>query len=798
MLRPRWHKVLRDLWGNKTRTILVVLSIAIGVFAIGMIIGTQVILQDDMNSSYLATDPANAILYTNAFDQELVYGVRSMPQVHEAEGRRSLSLRLQVGPDQWRDMNVDVIDDFDNIRLNRVTSEGGAWPPPDKTLLLERASLTLANAGVGDTVTVETADGKIAQMTVSGLAHDMNKPPAQFVGTPYAYITMDTLEWLGFGRYFNELHIQVEGDRLNENHIQEVANLVEEKAQKNGQNVYWIWIPEPGKHVANEAVQPMLLILGVLGFLSLFASSFLVINIINGLLAQHTTQIGIMKAIGARKGQIVQMYLVTVIIFGFLSLLVAVPLGALAAYGLTSYLAYLVNFDLQGFRIPLEAIVVEMAVGILVPLLAASYPVIHGAGITVREALSEYGLGQGHFGSNVLDRSLNWFTSKALSLSRPMRISLRNTIRRKARLIFTLFTLTLGGAIFVGILSVHASLLTTLDDALSYFAYDVGLNFSREYRIEVLQREAQKVEGVVEADSWIGNTARRIRPDGEEGPNLNILGTQAETNLINPTLVDGRWLLPTDTNAVVINTLVLKDEPDLKVGDTVTLKIEGQERDWEVVGIVQGVMTGAIAYANREYLARELNFVGKSSGLQVIAVDKSAAAQADLARRLQDHFERVGFQVQGTETTADLRQNIEFQFNIIVVFLAVMAVLIALVGGLGLTGTMSINVLERTREIGVMRAVGASDGAVVRIVLVEGIFVGLLSWAFGILAAYPIGKLLSDTVGLAFMEAPLNYTFAWGGALGWLTAVLLIATLASILPAWNASRLSVRETLAYE
>jgi len=786
------------LWGNKIRTILVVLSIAIGVFAIGMIIGTQVILQEDMNSSYLATDPANAILYPSGFDQELVYGVRSMPEVREAEGRRSITLRLQVGPDQWRDMNVDVIDDFEDIRLNRVTSEGGAWPPPDKTLLLERASLPLANAGLGDTVTVETAVGKVVEMTVSGLAHDMNKPPAQFVGMPYAYITMDTLEWLGFDRYFNELHIQVAGDTLDKAHIQEVADLVEQKVQKNGQNVYWIWIPEPGKHVANEAVQPMLIILGVLGFLSLFASSFLVINIINGLLAQHTTQIGIMKAVGARKGQIVQMYLVTVVIFGLLSLLVAVPLGALAAYGLTSYLAFLVNFDLQGFRVPMEAIVVEVAVGILVPLLAASYPVIHGAGITVREALSEYGLGQGHFGSSVLDRLLNWFTSRVLSLSRPMRISLRNTIRRKARLLFTLFTLTLGGAIFIGILSVHSSLLATLDDALSYFAYDVSVNFGRDYRIEVLQREAQKVEGVVEADSWIGNTARRIRPNGDEGPNLNILGTQAETNLINPTLVDGRWLLPTDTNAVVLNTLVLKDEPDLHVGDTVTLKIEGEEKEWEVVGIVQGVMTGAIAYANRDYLARELNFVGRAAGIQTIAADKSAAAQAELAKRLQDHFEKLGYQVSGTETVADLRQNIEFQFNIIVVFLAVMAVLIALVGGLGLMGTMSINVMERTREIGVMRAVGASDGAVMRIVLVEGVFVGLLSWVLGSLAAYPIGKLLSDAVGIAFMETPLTYSFAWNGALGWLVAVLVIAALASILPAWNASRLSVRETLAYE
>jgi putative ABC transport system permease protein len=165
---------------------------------------------------------------------------------------------------------------------------------------------------------------------------------------------------------------------------------------------------------------------------------------------------------------------------------------------------------------------------------------------------------------------------------------------------------------------------------------------------------------------------------------------------------------------------------------------------------------------------------------------------------LRDHFETAGFQVGTTNTTGEIRTNVEFQFNLLVFFLGVMALLIAAVGGLGLTGTMSINVLERTREIGVMRALGASDGSVLRIVLVEGVFVGVLSWALGALLAYPVGLLLSNMVGNAFLQIPLTYVFALGGAIGWLAAVVGIAALASLLPAWNASRLSVRQTLAYE
>jgi len=797
MLRPRWHKVIRDLWGNKVRTILVVLSIAVGVFAIGMIMGTQIMMDKDLTDGYMARNPANALLYPGAFEEDLLYGIRRMDQVTEVDARRGETMRVQVGPDEWKPLNVEAIADFEDMKLNVLAPAGGAWPPPKKTILLERDSLYMTNAEVGDTITVETADGKIKELVISGLTHDMNKPPAAFMGSPFAYMSMDTLEWLGFEPYFSELQVQVEGDRYDEAHIREVADLVENKMEKAGLNVYWTWIPEPGKHPANEAVQPMFIILSVMGVLSLFASCFLVINIINGLLTQHTQQIGIMKAVGATRGQIVQMYMVTVLLFGILSLFVAIPLGALAAYGLTSYMADLINFDILGFRIPPQVLVVEIAIGILVPLLAASYPVFKGSSITVREALSDMGMGQGHFGSSRMDRGLNWFTKK-MSFSRPMRISFRNTIRRKARLLFTLITLTLGGAIFIGIMSVQSSLLATMDDALDYFAYEVSINFDRSYRIEVLERAAMSVEGVASADSWVENTARRIRPTGEEGPNVSVLGTIADTEIIKPTMINGRWLQPDDTNAVVLNTIYLKDEPDIQVGDMVTLDIEGKEREWEVVGIVKGVMTGSIAYVNRPFLARELNFVDKTGGLQIVATNSSPAAQKALALRLKEHFEAAGYQVGGTETIADIREAIEYQFNIIVIFLAVMAVLIALVGGLGLTGTMSINVMERTREIGVMRAVGASDGSVMRIVLVEGVFVGLISWVLGALMAYPIGKLLSDAVGIAFMESPLTYSFSTNGAIGWLFAVLVIATVASLLPAWNASRLSVRETLAYE
>jgi putative ABC transport system permease protein len=810
MLSPRWRKILRDLWHNKIRTFIVVLSIAVGVFAVGMIVSTQIVLTQDMDSSYSATNPASAFLYPEPFDDELVETVRRMDGVRDAEGRLDwLTVRLKVGPDEWRNLAIDVIGDYDDMRLNTVRPVSGAWPPPKKGILIERQSLPFTGAQVGDVLEVETEDGKMRQLRIAGLVHDMDNPPAPFVGHPFGYITFETLEWLGYSRHYDQLQILVAENETDKEHIRAIADQVEEKIEKSGRTVYWTWIPEPGEHPANESVQPLLIILGVLGVLSLLLSGFLVINTIGALMTQQIRQIGIMKTVGARTSQIMGMYLGAVLAFGLLSLIVAVPFGALAAYAMTKYLAYLVNFDLTGFRIPPQALALEVAVGLIVPLLAALYPILAGARITVHEALSTYGLGKGLFGGSLIDRLVEGVTTAIRAMSRPIRVSLRNTFRRKGRLLLTLSTLTLGGAIFIAVLSVHASMLTTLEDALTYWNYEIEVRFANPHRIAAIEREAMSVSGVADAESWNGNTARRLRPDGHEGPNIYVLGAPADTNLIQPTILEGRWLLPEDTNAIVLNSEVIKEESDVQVGDEVLLTIEGREGVWLVVGIVQGIMTGRIAYANQPYFAQVIRDVGRSGGVQIVAAPPQAASgngtskhdpafQSELAKRIKAHFDSRGMQVRSTETTASIRENVEYQFGIIVIFLAIMAVLIAVVGGLGLMGTMSINVLERTREIGVMRAVGASDGSVIKVFLVEGVFIGLLSWLVGAILALPAGKLLSNAVGVAFLEEPLNYTFSKQGTLLWLAIVVILAALASTLPAWNASRLSVREVLAYE
>ncbi|HEX6384089.1 MAG TPA: FtsX-like permease family protein [Anaerolineae bacterium] len=801
-VRLRWLKVWRDLWSNKTRTILVILSITVGVATVGMVMGSQIIVNRDLPDAYAAVNPASATIFAiSTFDEAMVEAIEDMPEVAEAEGRRFVSIRFQSKSGEWRNMQLFAIADYEAIEINKVAPESGAWPPPEQTLLIERASFTpalgLAEFEVGDTLIIEPPDGKQRQIQISGTAHDLSQLPAFINGAGYGYINYDTLEWLGEPRDFNQLLFVVEENRLDYDHVKAVGNLVQDRLERSGVAVIFTLAFPPGEHPAQNFLDVLSYVLGAMGLLSLLLSGFLIINTLAAIMTQQVRQIGIMKAIGARTPQITAMYLAMVLLFGALALIIAVPLAALGARGLAGLFAGLLNFDIGGFALEPQVVLVQAVIALSAPVLAAVFPIRRGVGVTVREAISEQGLGKGQFGTHLIDHFIVGLR-RIIPMERPAQISLRNTFRRKTRLALTLITLSLASAIFIAIFSVRASLQQTLDDALHYFDYDVLVQFSRPYRVERIQRAAEGVPGIEAVETWGFANARRVRPDGSESDSIIVYAPTADSTMLNPVIIEGRWLRPDDTNAVVVNTDILRNDSDIEVGETITLKMEGSEEVWVVVGIVRGVLTGPNAFVNYDYYGRVVNAVDRGQLAIVATTREDANFQTEVGRALEEHYRDSGFRVEVMQTIAQVRSIITSIFNFIVLFLLFMAVLLGIVGGLGLMGTMSINVIERTREIGVMRAIGASDGAVLRIILLEGVVIGLLSWLIGGLVAIPASRLLAEAVGYTLLQASPSYVFSSGGAIMWLVIVLLLAALASFLPARSASRLTVWEVLSYE
>jgi putative ABC transport system permease protein len=184
--------------------------------------------------------------------------------------------------------------------------------------------------------------------------------------------------------------------------------------------------------------------------------------------------------------------------------------------------------------------------------------------------------------------------------------------------------------------------------------------------------------------------------------------------------------------------------------------------------------------------------------VRVLTEQHDRATQTRIRDELQSFYEAQGIGISMSRLGAEFVDDTTAQTDVLVYFMLGMAIMIAIVGGLGLMGTMSINVLERTREIGVMRAIGASNTDIQGIVIVEGLLVGLLGWAVSILLAIPMTVILCFGVGTAIFTSPLPAVYGMNGIIAWLIFTLLLATIASSLPARRASRLTVRDTLAYE
>ena len=803
MLRPRFHKVLSDLWDNKIRSLLVIASIAVGLIALGMIASMYVILTEDMSTGYAAVNPANIEISLNSFDQGLVDHIKHIPGVRQVEGIRSFTARVNTGPDEWSSVDITAIDNFDEHEINQVELEQGVWPPKDKEIVFDRYKFPEIGVQVSDLVEIKNSSGKIRQMRLVGVVHDQTIGASRsgggfFLAPIQGYITADTLEWLEQPPTFNRLLVTVQEDPNDLEHLREMSKQITKEIENNGYTVNSTAERASNNHPNSVYVQAISSVLFLLGLMVVFLSAFLITNTLSALLNQQVHQVGVMKTIGGRRSQIVGIYMLLIFIFGLVAFLISVPLSGRGAYTLVENLAFAINMDLQGFRyIPL-AIFLQFVIALIVPQLAGFVPILQGTRVSAVAALSGYSQPNLSQRKHWIDRLLE----SIRGLSRPQLISLRNTFRRKWRLLLTLITLTLGGAVFIATFNVQGSLDKYIGRIGKYFLADVNLTLDGNYRIAEIQSLLSNVPGVGQVEGWASARSELVMPDGSVGESISLLAPPAGSKLIEPILLGGRWLVPGDENTIAVSERFKEVFPDLKPGDTVRLKINGDEIDFNVVGLFQlsGRNGGFLAYTTFETLSRLTHQPNRASLYRIMGdhANLTSQEQADLGRRIENYLESKNIVVAEVQEGSSLTATASNGLNILTGFLLVMASLTALVGSIGLTGTMSMNVLERTREIGIMRAIGASDRAIISLVMIEGLLIGMISWFLGVLLAFPISTLLSNAINLALFGAPSAFTFTVTGLLVWLGVVLMLSVFASIIPARNAASLTIREVLSYE
>ena len=796
-----WQKVWYDLWGNKVRTLLAVLSIAAGVFAIGAIFGMDDQLLSTMDASHQVVFPSHISVYlANRIDRDTALYLRKIPGVEDIEVVNSVTVRYKIHPeDEWQRGSLVMRDDYEDQTYDVVQLKEGEWPKAD-TIGIERLSSQYYGIDIGDTVIFELEKTDRA-LPIGGKIRHPFVPPPQFGGDATFFVDAQGLERFGVPNgQFSQLLVQVQPYSLEL--AKQVATEIKDQLAKQNVGVAVTFYQDPEEHWGRMFVEGINVVLQILAVVSLFTSVILVLNTLTALITQQTSQIGVLKAIGGTTDTVIKVYLAGVLVYGVLALLISLPLGALTAFGVTQWFLNLFNIDYETFQFSNQATILQAIAAIAAPLIAALWPVLKGATTTVREAIASYGLGS-DFGSSRLDRAVERIGRRFLPTH--YAVALGNMFRRKERLALTQLVLVTAGTMFLAVMSLSSSVTFTVNNEFKRRGYDAALYFEDTERIDQAVALAQSLDGVEKAEVWFTHSASVLREGQqteEAGLGAQINGVPIDTDMYRPLIVAGRWLQPGDGRAIVIGKETA-DDNGIKLGDVVTLDLaELGDSDWQVVGLYQVIFGGGFAtdsiYAPQEAVFSATKKYNQGGQLFVRTRSHSQGYVEAATAQLKDLYKERNVDVFYSQTIYDDQQAADSQFGIVINMLLALAVIMALVGGIGLMGSLSISVVERTREIGVMRAIGARTGTMMAMFVMEGVLQGLMSWALAVPISFGLGKPMANVLGQAVFDANLDYRYSLESVIVWLAVILVISILASILPARNATVVSVRESLAYE
>ena len=767
---------------------------AVGVMAVGMILSSNRLIGRQLTLARENDRLAHGILIlTGTVGEDTFQTLEQVPGVDRVDGWVEASLRWRPSPDsEWKDATLTAVADYNQQVMNLLDLKSGQWPESQSVSVEASHAAPYNVPAVGSPIYFKV-NNRPKAIVLAGTLRDPFQAPPPFAQNVSFYVSRQTMERLAGFSDFNRIRFTVTGTTKAD--VETVAALLEKKIEKAGVGVAFKQLYAPGEHPFQQTLDGFGLVLVFMAVASLFLSVFLVVNTINAIIAQQIPQIGMMKTVGAISPEIASLYLSGIIIYGALSLVLAVPLGALGGDLLGRGLLTSLNIPVSDFEILPSAFLVQIGAGLLTPLLAALWPVLQGAGISVREAIATYGLGRGQYGHGWMDKLLGNLHGLPSTVS----LSLRNTFRRMGRVALTELTLVAAGAIFMMIMATSSSFNSTLDEFWKGFGFDVLFGFAQPQLISEIEPIIESRPNVKFAEMWLWESGK-IHKLGVEDvikeKKIDLRAVPVDTQLYKPQLVAGRMLDPQDSHALVIDQKLAK-ELEVGVGDQVVIELTGAGKStWTIVGLALDII-GNTGYVNLPILAAELGQVGRASVAEVKTIDSTLAGQTAVMQDLRAYFEARGVGVGFTLVEREFRQQQDAAFSIITNVLQVMTVLMALVGSLGLSGTLSINVFERRREIGVMRAVGASSLDVALVFMGEGLLLGVASWALAVPLSYVGGKFFVDALGGVF-SLPFVYRYPVDAALTWLGVIIVLSILASWLPSRRATQISVRESLAYE
>lgn len=804
-MNTRLVKAWKDLWERKSRTLLTLVGLVIGMWGIATVTIAWVVLSNDLSENFDRTLPPDLIVRTESGNTWTPNGISG---ITAWDNRPLLAARIEAAPNFYIPLNLYVVEDFGQLEVARFFPEDDAFPPGDGDMLIERSGGIIlkimaaqvsapsaaedrhrvvipADDGKPDSLNVQLPGGKTVRTTITGTVFDPGLAPSSQERIIYGYITRATAEaWLDAVPQRFVVRSEYPPGPGHDALIDEILN----SAADAGAKITSIQDLNPPGHPHQFQMDSILWLLGGLGLLAFGMGAVLVVNLVNAILGNQIRQIGSLKAMGATGAQVARGYLLSQLILGLAAGLVAMPFATKSAYFVCRIISAMLNFDILTTSVSPAVYAGLIVIAGLAPVLAAWIPVRRWSGVAIRDAMEHHGNRARQFSPSGLDH-----------IRLPLSISagIRNALRRPGRFILSAATIAMGALVFLMAMNMRSSIVNTADIEESTILYDVSINFEETARLEQIDWML-RFPVVTDLELW---PATRVQPRDEvqaDETGISIVGVPADTWAIRPNLVEGQWLSNDEPMGVVATHRLMNEFPGLRVGDTWTLSLAGRDVDLKLVGVEKRFGPGYLKMPLSGYLAMTGDTPGTGRVAMLKLTEEEARNPADFVQLLEAHYGPGLPVVQQISTSRMASRIIRNHLDVIVAMLGFLAAIILVISGLGLASGISTSVVERTRELGVLRALGAKPGIIYRLLSVETLVVAISGFVLALLFADPLSRKLEFYLGSGIVEYPFDHEFSLAGLAICLVVVVLTSLLATVGPARMVTRRPVRDAISYE
>lgn len=874
------HKILRDLWIYRLRTGLSIFAICVGLVVFGGIATALDLLTDTYEQVFRLSNPAQVMMQISDFELGLLRRVSDVDGLITADARYVISnTRVAISPDEWLSLELHASDDYSTVSLHRIFAEPGlrGYAPEQGTIWLDRSILKRNKLSEGDLITIQTADGALHSLQISGFVNDIIAFPSNLSDQAVAYISYDTLQDMKLALsmrpnqpVYNRLYLRFRYPTRDVISIRSRVTAVEEEVQSYGYQVVSkeFLSDAPPLESQTNALDILLVISAVLAF---GVTGVMIANFVSAIVGRQISEIGIMKSLGAVPSQIMTLFFVMMVTLGLIAFVLSIPLTGLMGQAINSFLADMIDIDVENVVVPMNIRVVQFVIALLIPLVAASIPVLQGAMLTVKDTLRSDGTNRSRF--------IRWlaFVPRLIISSIVFQMAFLNIFMKPGRFVLTTLSLTLPGALFIASFGIEASLRsidTTFADSL--FNYDIELSFEGRYSTKQIEQIAMKQAGVFYVEAWRVGRIHRIYaplsnnsqlppadrlpppqngsgrppppagargnrppppqnggapPPPASGTNGNRPAPPANSNPSQP--LEARELerredsfsgdillrgVPMTSNIIRFSEKALlsggwlRDENDLlmtyEAYQAFSLNIDGSstilvgtlsdaEDEWDVVGVT-GQMLTAEGFVDIETFERFIPNTSSSIRLAIISDQKDSASIARIIESLRIAYNREGIDVNASVPIRDLTDRRSERLSIVTQTLVTLSVVIGVVSVVGLISTISINIRERTKSIGILRSLGGDFRHLGVMVFIESLTIVFTGYVMGFLLSYVVGQQMSILLGNQIYSLPATYRLEPFGAVLWFGVTFIVGLIAAFGPALYAVNVTISDTLRYE